>query len=68
MKFYIKQWSDQTVSLMTELGDVLAYFSSVQDAMQVCTAWNLFNEKDACHEILLHDSNMIEPATTALHG
>ena len=68
MKFYIKQWADHSVSLMTELGDVLASFASVQEALRVCTAWNLFNEKEACSEIVLHDNTMSAPTSTTLPG
>lgn len=68
MKFYIKQWDDSRVSLMTELGDVLASFSSIQDAMRVCAAWNLFNENDAFHNVLIQGSHTSKPVLTAIHG
>jgi hypothetical protein len=54
MKFYIKEWDDQTVSLMTSMGHVLGYFPSVYDALQTCEAWYQHNKKEPQHEVLVH--------------
>ena len=39
MKFYIKEWSECLFSLMTDAGNVLGYFSSVDEAMAACEEW-----------------------------
>lgn len=54
MKFYIKEWDDQTVSLMTSMGHVLGYFPSVFDALQTCEAWYQHNRKEPKHDVLIH--------------
>ena len=54
MKFYVKEWGDQTVSLMTEMGHVLGYFPSVFDALQTCDEWYKHNNKEPSHQVLVH--------------
>ena len=54
MKFYIKEWDDQTVTIMTEMGHVLGYFPSVYDALQTCEQWYLHNSKEPKHEVMVH--------------
>ena len=39
MKFFIREWSDTTIVLMNESGHVLAYFSSVAEALEACSEW-----------------------------
>ena len=39
MKFCIKEWSENTVVLMTEAGHVLSYFRSVNEALDACSQW-----------------------------
>ena len=39
MKFFIKRWPDDTATLMTESGQVIWTFSSMQEAIQGCTEW-----------------------------
>ena len=39
MKFFIKEWSDDTATLMTEHGQVVWTFSSVQEAVEGCAEW-----------------------------
>jgi hypothetical protein len=67
MKFYIKEWDDQTVSLMTEMGHVLGYFPSVYDALQTCDEWYRYNTKELQHEVMVHsrDGNNIDTNTAA---
>lgn len=36
MNFYIKEWPDNTVTLMTEFGRVVWTFASVEEAMGIC--------------------------------
>jgi len=53
MKFYVKEWDDQTVTIMTEMGHVLGYFASVYDAMQTCEQWYRYNKKEPQHEVMV---------------
>ena len=39
MKFFIKEWSDDTATLMTEHGQVIWTFSSMHDAIEGCAEW-----------------------------
>lgn len=39
MKFFIPEWNEYTIVLMTEKGHVLAYFSSTEEAFK---AWLRF--------------------------
>ncbi len=39
MKFFIKEWSDDTATLMTEYGQVIWTFISRQDAIEGCAEW-----------------------------
>ena len=39
MKFFIKRWPDDTATLMTESGQVIWTFSSMQEAIRGCTEW-----------------------------
>lgn len=39
MKFCIREWSENTVVLMTESGHVLSYFVSVSEALEACSQW-----------------------------
>lgn len=36
MKFFIKKWPDDTATLMTESGQVIWTFSSMQEAIERC--------------------------------
>ncbi|VAW66068.1 hypothetical protein MNBD_GAMMA10-1218 [hydrothermal vent metagenome] len=36
MKFFIREWSENTIVLMTESGNVLSYFSNVEEALNAC--------------------------------
>ena len=43
MKFQINELKDHTASLMTDMGYVLGYFKTVDDAKQVCNQWYSLN-------------------------
>jgi len=46
MKFFIKKWPDDTATLMTESGQVIWTFSSMQEAIQRCTEeWAVANDE-----------------------
>ena len=51
MKFIIKEWDNNTISLMTEAGNVLGYFPSIHSALTTCEEWYLTNNKEPKHEI-----------------
>jgi hypothetical protein len=36
MNFYIKEWPDETVTLLTEFGRVVWTFASVEEALEIC--------------------------------
>jgi hypothetical protein len=57
MKFYIKETSDHTATLMTEAGHVLAYFPSVIDALAACDQWYRVNATAPAHEVRVHCRN-----------
>jgi hypothetical protein len=40
MKFIIKQWPDQSATLMTENGYALATFDSLSEARYACAEWD----------------------------
>lgn len=46
MKFFIREWSKKTIVLMTEAGHVLAYFSSINDALDACDQWYCKNTSE----------------------
>ncbi len=39
MKFFIKRWPDDTATLMTESGQVIRTFGSMQEAIEGCSEW-----------------------------
>lgn len=43
MKFFIREWNESTIVLMTEMGHVLAYFSSTIEALKACDEWYKMN-------------------------
>jgi len=51
MKFYIREWNDSTIVLMTEAGHVLSYFSSVKDALHACSEWYDVNVCEKKYEV-----------------
>ena len=55
MKFYIKEWADETATLMTEMGYVQAYFSSISDAKTACYEWCFANHSEQKNEIKVYN-------------
>ena len=45
MKFIIKEWPDQSATLMTENGYTLATFDSPAEARQACEEWRLLHQE-----------------------
>lgn len=44
MKFFIRKWRDDTATLVTESGQVIRTFSSMQEATKRCTEeWTVAN-------------------------
>lgn len=39
MNFYIKERTDNTVLLLSDVGQTLATFSSMEDAVESCSDW-----------------------------
>lgn len=39
MTFYIKVWTDEKVTLMTHLGQVLCTFRTRDEALRACQEW-----------------------------
>ncbi|TNF35223.1 MAG: hypothetical protein EP315_06260 [Gammaproteobacteria bacterium] len=46
MKFQINELKDHTASLMTDMGYVLGYFRTIDDARQACDAWYSQNNQE----------------------
>jgi len=51
MRFYIREWSDDTIVLMTETGHVLSYFSTINDALHACSEWYDVNLSEKKYEV-----------------
>ncbi len=68
MKFCIREWSDTTVVLMTQSGHVLAYFSSVSDALDVCSQWydSQAGELKYSVEVWYRENSIKKPALVAV--
>lgn len=50
MTFYIKAWPDNTATLMTEIGQILWTFPSVEEAAQACQEWYDINSVKTDYE------------------
>lgn len=46
MKFFIREWSKKTIVLMTESGHVLAYYGSINEALDACDQWYCRNTSE----------------------
>lgn len=70
MQFYIKEWSDCTVSLMTGTGQVLASFPSVMEAMATIKAWYQFNDIEPQDEVMIgvNSSAAMQESMATLHS
>ncbi len=53
MKFHIREWSENTIVLMTESGHVLAYYLSVSEALSVCEEWYNCNQSEQKLEVMV---------------
>lgn len=53
MKFFVREWSEDTIVLMTEMGHVLAYFSSTIEALKACDEWYKFNGDEQKQEVIV---------------
>ena len=40
---------------MTEMGHVLAYFSSTEEALEACDEWYKFNDAEIRQEVTIHN-------------
>lgn len=45
MKFYIREWNEVTSVWMTEMGHILDYFSSTEEALKACDEWYKFKRE-----------------------
>ena len=50
MRVYIKEWPDMTATIISESGQVIWTFSSIEDARQACDEW---------HNIVAGESAMV---------
>lgn len=53
MKFYIREWSKNTIVLMTEGGHVLAYFHTIAEALDACSEWYSKNQQEQKYEVMI---------------
>lgn len=51
MKFCIREWSENTVVLMTESGHVLSYFNSINEALDACSQWYSSNMSELKYSV-----------------
>jgi len=49
MNLYIKEMTDNTALIMTDLGNVIATFDNIDDAVQECSDWVQSNDFIADH-------------------
>jgi len=57
MRFYIREWSDNTIVLMTETGHVLSYFSTINEALHACSEWYDVNVSEKKYEVTVQYRN-----------
>lgn len=55
MNLYIKEMTDSTALLMTDVGQVIATFGSVDDAVSECTDWMQANDFYADYTELFYE-------------
>jgi len=53
MKFCIREWSENTVVLMTEAGHVLSYFRSINEALDACSQWYDSNASELKYSVVV---------------
>jgi len=56
MKFYIRKWSEHTVVLMNDTGNVLSYFVSIHEALEACSQWYDSNALESREDVVVHQS------------
>jgi len=54
MKFFIREWSENTIVLMTETGNVLSYFTTVKDALNACEELYSSDSQEGKPEVNVH--------------
>ena len=57
MKFYIREWSEKTIVLMTDSGHVLSYLASISDALNACADWYNTNTNEQKYEVFVQYRN-----------
>jgi hypothetical protein len=55
MKFYIREWNEDTIVLITEMGHVLDYFSSTEEALKACDERYKFNAAEKRQEVTIYN-------------
>jgi hypothetical protein len=55
MKFYIREWNEDTIVLMTEIGHILDYYSSTEEALKARDGWYKFNDAEKRQEVTIHN-------------
>ena len=53
MKFYIREWSNNAVVLMTEGGHVLSSFTSIHEALEMCEQWYSSHHQEIKQDIMI---------------
>jgi len=66
MKFFIREWSESTIVLMTETGNVLSYFTNVGDALNACEEWYSSNSRDLRHEVQVDCKQTVNQHSSSL--
>ena len=51
MKFTVNQHHNTSVSLITDMGYVLGYFTSIDEAIDTCNEWYSSNTKEHKHDV-----------------
>ncbi len=54
MKFHIRKWSEHTVVLMNDSGNVLSYFRSINEALDACSQWYDSNASELKQNVVVH--------------
>ena len=66
MKFTVNQHHDTNVSLMTDMGYVLGYFNSVDEALNICDQWYTNNSKEHKYDVKIISSDQHSPLNRLL--
>ena len=61
MVFYIKEWPDNTATLLGKDGAVLWTFSSVEEAQHVCQEWYQVYKEDLNYDEVHEGSLGLDP-------